>query len=87
MAAWFVTPVVEDDGSVRIRWAKPEREVDFFKCGGLDSLGLVELIPAVEEAFPIKFRQHDYQDRRFASIAGLAEIVSERVQALNISVR
>ena len=77
---WFATPVKEKDGSIRIRWANPQRDVDFFECGGLDSLGLVELIPAVEEAFPIKFHQSDYQDRRFRTIAGLAEIVNDRLR-------
>lgn len=38
------------------------------------------MIEAVESHFRISFRQHDFQDRRFATIAGLAEIVDARLQ-------
>ena len=34
---------------------------------------------AIEDHFKIKFRQHDFQDRRFATVAGLAEIIQERL--------
>jgi acyl carrier protein len=62
------------------RGARPASDANYFEAGAIDSFGLVELIPAIEKAFPIKFHQRDFQDRRFASISGLAEIVNERLQ-------
>ncbi len=57
----------------------PDLNENYFDAGAIDSFGVIELIEAVESHFKIAFRQHDFQDRRFASIAGLAEIVNERL--------
>ena len=61
------------------RGARVARDANYFEVGAIDSFGVIELIEAVEKQFEIDFRQHDFQDRRFASIAGLAEIVQERL--------
>ena len=57
----------------------PHRDENYFDAGAIDSFGVIELIEAVEDRFKIAFRQHDFQDRRFATVAGLAEIVHERL--------
>jgi acyl carrier protein len=62
------------------RGARVASDANYFEAGAIDSFGVIELIEAVESHFKIAFRQHDFQDRRFASIAGLAEIVNERLQ-------
>ena len=67
------------------RGARPQRDENYFDAGAIDSFGIIEMIEAVESHFKFAFHQHDFQDRRFATIAGLAEIVDERVQALSIS--
>ncbi|EBA14544.1 hypothetical protein RSK20926_01077 [Roseobacter sp. SK209-2-6] len=51
---------------------------NFFDIGAIDSFGVIELIEAAEDAFDIRFSNDDFQDRRFSSIAGLAEILSEK---------
>jgi len=51
---------------------------NFFDVGAIDSFGVIELIEAAENAFDIRFTNDDFQDRRFSSIAGLAEILSEK---------
>jgi acyl carrier protein len=62
------------------RGARPARDENYFDANAIDSFGVIEMIEAIEDHFKLKFRQHDFQDRRFATIAGLAEIVHERLQ-------
>jgi acyl carrier protein len=53
-------------------------EDNYFIAGAIDSLGVIELIEAMEETFSIRFAQSDFQDPRFVSIQGLAEIILEK---------
>ncbi len=50
---------------------------NYFEIGLIDSFGVIELIEALESNFNIQFEQKHFQDRRFSSINGLAEILSE----------
>ena len=52
---------------------------NYFDAGAIDSFGVIELIEAVESHYGISFRQHDFQDRRFPTIRGLAEILGDRI--------
>lgn len=52
-------------------------EANYFEAQWIDSLSVIELIEAVEANFGIKFGEMHFQDRRFQSIAGLAEIIEE----------
>lgn len=61
------------------RGARPQRDENYFDAGAIDSFGVILLIEAVEKHFEIAFRQRDFQDRRFATIAGLTEIINERL--------
>ncbi len=61
------------------RGARPGREENYFDAGHLDSFGVIELIEEVERHFAMRFGERDFQDRRFSSVAGLAEIVHERL--------
>jgi acyl carrier protein len=58
------------------RGATLARDQNYFDANAIDSFGVIEMIEAIEDHFKVKFRQHDFQDRRFATIAGLAEIIS-----------
>jgi acyl carrier protein len=66
---WFAT-----------RGATVARDANYFEINAIDSFGVIEMIEAIEDHFKVKFRQHDFQDRRFATIAGLAEIIDDRLQ-------
>lgn len=61
------------------RSAPPAEFADqnYFELGLIDSFGVIELIDDLEAEFRIKFRQTHIQDRRFATVSGLAEIVAE----------
>jgi len=50
---------------------------NYFEQGLVDSFGLMELIVAVENQFSIKFLEKHYQDERFSTLKGLAEIIQE----------
>lgn len=53
-------------------------EDNFFSAGLIDSLGVIELIEDMEQAFSVRFSQDDFQDQRFVSIRGLAEMLKEK---------
>lgn len=50
---------------------------NYFELGLIDSLEIVSLIVEAENKFGIKFNEKNFQDRRFATINGLAEIIDE----------
>ena len=52
-------------------------EKNYFEIGLIDSLGVIELIESIEQEFNIHLSQDHFQDRRFSSIKGLAEIIHE----------
>jgi|TARA_B110000014_G_C19758797_1_gene395178 acyl carrier protein len=54
-----------------------ELEENYINSGVIDSLGIIELVEDIEEAFNINFNQSNLQDRRFSSINGLAKIILE----------
>ena len=51
---------------------------NYFENGLIDSFGAIELIEEVETHFSIRFTERDFQDRRFASLAGLAELINKK---------
>ena len=56
-----------------------EPNENFFQQGAIDSLGIIELIEDMEVNFKIRFNSNDFQDRRFSSVNGLTEIISEKI--------
>lgn len=57
-----------------------DRDANFYDAGAIDSLSVFQLIEELEAKFTFNFDARDFQDRRFSTIAGLAEIVNERLQ-------
>lgn len=53
-------------------------EANFFVVGAIDSFGVIELIEEIEETYSVKFTQEEFQDPRFVSIQGLAELLEEK---------
>lgn len=50
---------------------------NIFEMRLVDSLGIIELIEAVESRFAVRFTEEHFLDRRFATIDGLTEIILE----------
>lgn len=53
-------------------------KANFFEAGYIDSFGAIALIDSIENNFNIRFSEVDFLDRRFPTIAGLAQIILER---------
>ena len=51
---------------------------NYFDNGWLDSLKFIELINDVEQEFQILFSNDEFQNRKFATINGLREIITEK---------
>ena len=52
-------------------------ECNYFEVNLIDSFGVIELIESLEEEFCIKFNEFHFQDRRFATVDGLSDIIIE----------
>lgn len=72
VATWISAFLAERSGA-----SAPEPDSDLFTGGVLDSLGVVTLIVAAEGRFDVRLTEDDLQDPRFATVRGLAAIVSE----------
>lgn len=72
VCAWF-----ESRGAVPGATQAEKLGVDYFAAGLLDSLQVVELVAHLEQTFGVRFEDRHFQQRRFSTIGGLAEIVAE----------
>lgn len=52
-------------------------QVNYFEAGLIDSFGVIELITEIEQNFDIRFSEKHFQERRFATIGGLGELIEE----------
>lgn len=50
---------------------------DIFASGLLDSFGVMELVAEIESRFGVVFDNDHFQDRRFKTMTGLAQMVQE----------
>ncbi len=55
-------------------------EMNYFDAGWIDSFAVIELVEDLENAFHVRLGEHHFQDRRFVTLAGLAEMLDEMVQ-------
>lgn len=54
--------------------------VDYFDTGLIDSLGLIELVTAIESNFGMTLTSKDMQDQNFRTIKGLAGIIKKKME-------
>jgi acyl carrier protein len=54
-------------------------DLDYFAAGWLTSMEVVEFVTDIEAQFDMQFTDRDLQDARFVIIAGLAELIVERL--------
>jgi acyl carrier protein len=52
--------------------------IDYFAAGWLTSMEVVEFVTDIEAQFNMQFTDHDLQDSRFVTMAGLTELILER---------
>ena len=51
---------------------------DYFESEFIDSFGVIQLVEDTEQHFKLRFDERDFQDRRFSTVVGLAEIIRMR---------
>lgn len=51
---------------------------NYFDAGVIDSFGVIELIEELENTYAVSFTQDDFLDRRFSSVSGLTELLTEK---------
>lgn len=56
--------------------------VSYFDENYIDSLGIFELISALEEEYDFEFTDDDFQNRDFVTIDGISQIIEKKVSAL-----
>lgn len=73
---WF-----EKKGPVPGATSDAKLKTNYFEAGLIDSLAVVQLVADIEAAFPVRFTDKHYQESRFSTIGGLAEIIAELAAA------
>ena len=69
---WF-----ETRGALKGETSEEKLQTNYFEAELIDSFGVIELIAAIESEFKIKFNENHFQDRRFATLLGLDELINE----------
>lgn len=70
---WLVKTFQEKSGKSDIN-----TENNFFEQGLIDSFDIIMLIEEIEQKFDIRFTDEDFQNRNFATISGLADIIAKK---------
>jgi len=52
---------------------------NYFELGLIDSFGIIILIEEIETYYSIRLSEKHFEQRRFSTIAGLAEIIEEEI--------
>jgi acyl carrier protein len=53
-------------------------EINYFDAGLLTSLEVIEFVSEIEDRFGVQFSEQDFQDPRFVTVAGLADLIADR---------
>jgi D-alanine--poly(phosphoribitol) ligase subunit 2 len=74
LSEWFVKNTNISEGEIEECSSK-----SYFELGLIDSLKFISFIPELEEHFEIQFSNDEFQDRKFSTINGLADILFAKV--------
>ncbi len=75
--AQWLTEWFADRGAVVPESMDEMLSQNYFEAGYVDSFGVIEMIADIEDKFDIRFTSEHFQERRFAIVSGLSEIISE----------
>jgi acyl carrier protein len=53
-------------------------ESNYLERGWIDSMQFITLISAIEDEFSVEFSNDEFQDRTFATINGLSQIIAQK---------
>lgn len=72
---WIVSWLADHAGILKDDVEKHLSE-NYFDLGYIDSFGFIELLDSIESEYGIQFDNEQFEDRKFATISGLAEIIA-----------
>jgi acyl carrier protein len=72
MCAWFVSRRKFKGDTAQLL------ATNYFDAGLLTSLEVIEFVSEIEDRFGMQFSEQDFQDPRFVTVAGLAELIADR---------
>lgn len=52
-------------------------DLNYVEAGLVDSFGVIQLVSDIEDCFRVQFDQSDFEDPRFSTVDGLAQLVAE----------
>jgi len=70
---WFDQQTVVDKDTLR-----KNTDTDYLQEGWIDSMQFIGLISSIEDEFGIEFSNDEFQDRSFAAICGLAQMIADK---------
>lgn len=78
LVGWF-----ESNSMIEASEIRQKISVSYFEEGFIDSFVFIRLISDVEEKYHIEFDNEQFEDRNFATIEGLAEIIERSTSTSN----
>ena len=76
--AWLVKWFAENNGDEESEILNGVND-SYFEKGWMDSLKFINFITDIEEAFSIEFSNEEFQDRSFATIQGISQIIERKM--------
>ena len=70
---WFDLQTVVNNDTLR-----NNTDVDYLREGWIDSMQFIGLISSIENEFDIEFSNDEFQNRSFATISGLAQMIADK---------
>jgi acyl carrier protein len=52
--------------------------LNYFEAGLLTSLEVIEFVSEIEDRFGVQFSEQDFQDPRFVTVVGIAQLIAEQ---------
>lgn len=78
LVGWF-----ESNSMIEASEIRQKISVSYFEEGFIDSFVFIRLISDVEEKYHIEFDNEQFEDRNFATIEGLAEIIERSTSTVS----
>ncbi len=71
---WF-----QDNTNMLENEINKDRDENYFMKGWIDSLKFISFISDIENKFNISFSNDEFQDRKFATINGIIQILEDKI--------
>ncbi len=79
---WLVAELKKIDNSLSLEFIKKNKAQNIFTLGMIDSMSTIILVEKIEAEFKILLTDKNFQDERFNTVEGLANIIYEEKNAL-----